>query len=685
MIDEELKLCLCVKCHGDQIEKVKGHWDQDAIVRDAVRCRSCGELYDVVWGVPFFAAYEEEDLLGLIEIAANCGKGTNSFAMTMHEFQSWDGILERYHLSGNKAAFIEALNEKEKYGPWLLNRYHEWLEAKALTHGIDIHGCRVLDVGAGLGFDSCRLVSAGGYVTSLEVSPVLARNGLMNLPQAQWIGGLAHILPFKDESFDFVFANATLHHLRDIPTSMAEMLRVLKPGGWMITTCDSFRADHIDEDIELSIFNENPSVLSGVNERIPKFNEFTETLDLYRDKINPLVFTHSLYQVFGESVFLRSWRYDEDKELLAKSSGSIALKVQLKEPLGIHPKTQKASLLRPAEFARWLDSERHALARLCRLLPDRYMDEPFPGKANSKFQLLNGWQKKEARLSYRQAYRRCRWIFRRNQEQKYLHLEVMAPYHGTSSPYTLTVSVDGEKSFSLHLIRGVWSRFWLPIEYIPHGMGFAVEVELEIQGKAFRDGIFRVRQFELRKAAMIPEFQLADIEGAGLAAICHFILVGRKEVTILFYPSQEQSSEVINFFRNHGIWVRAIVSKGQEVAFCFEEGVTVEGTYPDPRLKIHRNYQMDDDPDLIVAPTLEAASQVLEFLHQGKVGKSRFATYSNGTIEALGREHRRELSVKKWIAKKLFRDYAPSRKVIDLMGRVKLKRALKWIRDQFTG
>ena len=53
-------------------------------------------------------------------------------------------------------------------------------------------------------------------------------------PEFQWIGGSSDNLPFVDEKFDFVVANATLHHLLDIPGSMREMLRVLKPGGLLL-------------------------------------------------------------------------------------------------------------------------------------------------------------------------------------------------------------------------------------------------------------------------------------------------------------------------------------------------------------------------------------------------------------------------------------------------------------------
>ncbi len=43
----------------------------------------------------------------------------------------------------------------------------------------------------------------------------------------------AHKLDFPDESFDLVFGGALLHHL-DLPVAIAEIQRVLKPGGKMV-------------------------------------------------------------------------------------------------------------------------------------------------------------------------------------------------------------------------------------------------------------------------------------------------------------------------------------------------------------------------------------------------------------------------------------------------------------------
>jgi SAM-dependent methyltransferase len=56
-----------------------------------------------------------------------------------------------------------------------------------------------------------------------------ARVGLER--QVTTLGCDAERLPFDDESFDFVFGHAVLHHLPDLDQAHREFLRVLRPGG----------------------------------------------------------------------------------------------------------------------------------------------------------------------------------------------------------------------------------------------------------------------------------------------------------------------------------------------------------------------------------------------------------------------------------------------------------------------
>lgn len=80
-------------------------------------------------------------------------------------------------------------------------------------------GGRYLEVGAGSGHS--RDFTKGMEVTHLDILP------------APWVDAVAdaHHLPFPDASFDGIFLIDVLHHLADPKQFLAEVARVLRPGG----------------------------------------------------------------------------------------------------------------------------------------------------------------------------------------------------------------------------------------------------------------------------------------------------------------------------------------------------------------------------------------------------------------------------------------------------------------------
>ena len=154
--------------------------------------------------------------------------------------------------------------------------------------------------------------------------------------------------------FDAVFCNAALHHMRDVSKAISEALRVLKQGGILVTTCDSFRPDSTKEDFELKIFDAEPAVLLGVNEGIPRLTEFIEPLFKNLKSIKVELFTHELSNfkkvfsaiglfkniTFGrkkipnDKLFdpsMKKWNLKADHSFLKKQSGSLALRILLEE------------------------------------------------------------------------------------------------------------------------------------------------------------------------------------------------------------------------------------------------------------------------------------------------------------------------------------------------------------------
>lgn len=98
-------------------------------------------------------------------------------------------------------------------------------------------GDRVLDVGCGPGFFAAELlplVGANGAVVGVDTSaPMLAAAARRceGLGNATFHEGSATSLPLPDRSFDRALCVQVLGHVADVPAALAEIHRVLRPGG----------------------------------------------------------------------------------------------------------------------------------------------------------------------------------------------------------------------------------------------------------------------------------------------------------------------------------------------------------------------------------------------------------------------------------------------------------------------
>lgn len=108
----------------------------------------------------------------------------------------------------------------------------------------DIAGAAVLDIGCGAGGIDIALVAThcAGYVVGIDVEdPVLARardlvRGAGLAPRIGLIKVAPGPLPFPPGSFDMVFSKDSIVHIPDKQALMAEVSRVLKPGGWFLAS-----------------------------------------------------------------------------------------------------------------------------------------------------------------------------------------------------------------------------------------------------------------------------------------------------------------------------------------------------------------------------------------------------------------------------------------------------------------
>jgi demethylmenaquinone methyltransferase/2-methoxy-6-polyprenyl-1,4-benzoquinol methylase len=92
-------------------------------------------------------------------------------------------------------------------------------------------GDRVLDVCCGTGDLALAAAEAGGEVTGLDFSEAMLVRARRKEPALEWVSGDALALPFADDSFEAVTIGFGLRNLADAERGLAEMRRVLSPGG----------------------------------------------------------------------------------------------------------------------------------------------------------------------------------------------------------------------------------------------------------------------------------------------------------------------------------------------------------------------------------------------------------------------------------------------------------------------
>lgn len=154
----------------------------------------------------------------------------------------------------------------------LMNAYYERPATLDLLG--DVSGQRVLDVGCGSGPLSAALTAKGATVTGFDASPAmidLARRRL-GAGADLHVADLSQPLPFRDCVFDAAAASLVFHYLRDWSAPLAELRRVLKPGGRLVLSVNhpliykviEPSADYftLTEYAEEYVFNGRPAALT---------------------------------------------------------------------------------------------------------------------------------------------------------------------------------------------------------------------------------------------------------------------------------------------------------------------------------------------------------------------------------------------------------------------------------------
>jgi ubiquinone/menaquinone biosynthesis C-methylase UbiE len=110
------------------------------------------------------------------------------------------------------------------------------LKNLAATFAATCGNAVVLDMGCGAGHASFAVAPHVREVVAYDIAPPMLatvdaaarERGLATIRTQQ---GAAEALPFEDGTFNWVISRMSAHHWRDVPRALAEVHRVLKPGG----------------------------------------------------------------------------------------------------------------------------------------------------------------------------------------------------------------------------------------------------------------------------------------------------------------------------------------------------------------------------------------------------------------------------------------------------------------------
>ncbi|MEE1649505.1 ubiquinone/menaquinone biosynthesis methyltransferase [Brachybacterium sp. J144] len=135
----------------------------------------------------------------------------------------FDSIAGRYDLMNDLAA---------------LGQVRLWRGAMVEALGLEeiaVDGeARVLDLAAGTGTSSAAIAHAGAKVVAADFSLGMMAEGRRRGAPVPFVGADAQHLPFADGSFDAAVISFGLRNVQDPRRGLAEMARVVRPGGRVV-------------------------------------------------------------------------------------------------------------------------------------------------------------------------------------------------------------------------------------------------------------------------------------------------------------------------------------------------------------------------------------------------------------------------------------------------------------------
>ena len=149
-------------------------------------------------------------------------------------------LLADEELSGHPGVEVEAGATGETYRQWaatyddpgngLFDLDAPFVEAVCAALPVGV----ALDAGCGTGRLIPPLLARGHRVLGVDASPAMLARARLRAPEADLLVGDLRDLPLADGAVDLVVTGLALTHVDDLGATVAELARVLRPGGHLV-------------------------------------------------------------------------------------------------------------------------------------------------------------------------------------------------------------------------------------------------------------------------------------------------------------------------------------------------------------------------------------------------------------------------------------------------------------------
>jgi SAM-dependent methyltransferase/uncharacterized protein YbaR (Trm112 family) len=219
-----LRLLVCPQCKADLRSEP---WQADDEIWEGLLDCSCGEVFPIIQGVPrmLMGHLREQLWQSYPSFFARHGARLPAgwLPATRPSEEQRDAVRTQRSFGFEWQRFSMMRPEWEQnFWSYMAPKQPEFLRGK-----------RILDAGCGMGRHLYHASCHGSEVIGIDFSCAVdaARRNTADLPNAHVVQADLMSLPFRKETFDFIYSLGVLHHLPDPAGVFHCLLDYLRPGG----------------------------------------------------------------------------------------------------------------------------------------------------------------------------------------------------------------------------------------------------------------------------------------------------------------------------------------------------------------------------------------------------------------------------------------------------------------------